>query len=72
MSKMDAGSLGPQKLDGGFDQNRAQAIACDQRPASLAARQQGLPNHRPGQAGGSIRRIDVQGRQQQWLHQPLV
>jgi len=42
------------------------------RPASLPSRQQGFPHHRAGKTRGPLGRIDVQRRQQQRLHQPLV
>ncbi len=72
MPEPDAGTLFLQQLDRRFDQNRAQAVARNQRPASLSARQQGFPHHRAGKAGGPFGRIDVQRRKQQRLHQPLI
>ena len=72
MTEPDAGALFLQQLDCRFDQNRAQAITCDQRPASLSARQQGFAHHCAGKAGGPFGRIDVQRRKQQRLHQPLI
>ncbi len=72
MPELDAGALVLQQPDRGFDQHRAEAVARDQRPAGLSARQQRFPHHRAGKARRSLGRIDVQRRQQQRLHQPLV
>ena len=72
MSELDAGALALQQLDRGFDQNRAQALARDQRPASLSSRQQRFPHNGAGKPRRPLGRIDVERRQQQRLHQPLV
>ena len=72
MSELDAGALVLQQLDRGLDQHRAQAVARDQRPAGLSARQQRFPHDRAGKPRRALRRIDVERRQQQRLHQPLV
>ena len=72
MAELDRGALVLQQLDRGLDQNRAQAVARDQRPAGLPARQQRFPHDRAGQARRALGRIDIERRQQQRLHQPLV
>ncbi len=61
-----------QMLDRGLDQHRAQPIARDQRPACLAASRQRLAHHRRRQRSRALARLDVQRRQQQRMHQPLV
>ena len=61
-----------QQLHRGFDQHVAQALARDQRPAGAPAREQRLADDRAGKAGGAERRIDVQRREQQRLHQALI
>ncbi len=72
MAELDRGALVLQQLDRGLDQNRAQAVACDQRPAGLPARQQRFPHDRAGEARRALGRIDVERGQQQRLHQPLI
>ena len=72
MPEPNAGALLLQQLDRRLDQDRAEAVARDQRPAGLAARQQRFAHHRAGKAGRALRRIDIERRQQQRLHQPLV
>ena len=72
MAELDGGALVLQQLDRGLDQDRAQTVARDQRPAGLAARQQCFPHDRAGKARRALGRIDVERRQQQRLHQPLV
>ena len=72
VAEPDAAALAVQQLDRGIDQNRAQALAGDQRPAGLAARKQGFAHDRAGKTRRALGRIDVQRRQQQRLHQPLI
>ncbi len=72
MPEPDARALALQQLDGGLDQHRAEALAGDQRAASRSSRQQGFAHDRAGEAGGSLGRIDIECRQQQGLHQPVV
>ena len=72
VAELDAGALLLQQLDRGLDQDRAQALARDQRPAGLPARQQSFPHHRAGEPRRPLGRIDIQRRQQQRLHQPIV
>ena len=59
-------------LDRGLDECGAKPLACDQRPARLAARRQRLAHHRGSQRRGALARLDVQRRQQQGMHQPVV
>jgi hypothetical protein len=72
MPELDAGALVPQQPDRGFDQNRAQSVARDQRAAGVSPRQQRFPHHGAGEPRRPLGRIDVERRQQQRLHQPLV
>jgi len=72
MPELDGGAVFLQQLDRGLDQHRTQTVARDQRPAGLAAGQQGFPHNRAGKARRALGRVDVERRQQQRLHQPLV
>ena len=72
MAELDAGALRLQQLERRLDQHRAEAVARDQRPAGLAARQQRFPHDRAGKPRRSLRRIDIERGQQQRLHQPLI
>ena len=60
-----------QQLDGGLDQHGGQAVAGDQRPAGLPAREQRFAHHRAGKPRRTLGRIDIERREQQWLHQPM-
>ncbi len=72
MSELNGLASVPQQLDRGFDQDRAQPVAGDQRPAGLAARQQRFADDGAGEPRRALGRIDIEGGQQQRLHQPLV
>ena len=72
VTETDAGAFVLQQLDRRLDQNRAQAIAGDQRPARLSAGEQGFPHHRAGKARGTLGRVDVERRKQQRLHEAVV
>ena len=59
-------------LIAGSTRTALEAVARDQRPAGLPARQQRFPHDRAGKARRALGRIDVERRQQQRLHQPPV
>ena len=61
-----------QMPDRRLDQHRPEPVPRDQRTACLAAFHQRLPHHRGGQRRRAFPRFDVQRRQQQRMHQPLV
>src|SRR5579872_3492861 len=72
VTEADIATPALQQPDCRLDQHRTQALACNQGPASLPAGEQRLSDHGAGKTSRSLRRIDIEGRQQQWLHQPPI
>ena len=54
LAEANIGALALQQLDRRLDQNRAQALARNQRPAGLPAGEQRLPHDGAGKAGRSL------------------
>jgi len=61
-----------QRLQHRLDQCRAQSVARDERPAGPPTSSDGFPDYRARELCRSVRRIDVERRQQQRLDETLI